>query len=141
MRLIAVVPIVAVALAGGVLVGTTIAQNQPGGGTAMPGMNMPGMSTPAAGAPAAGAAGPADAAYQAAMDRMMQGMMAGYSGDADVDFARGMIAHHQGAIDMATAQLEYGKDPELRNVAQEVIKAQAAEMEFLRGWLARKGQR
>ena len=47
-----------------------------------------------------------------------------YSGNSDVDFVRGMIPHHQGAIDMAKAQLAHGKNPELRKLAQKIIKDQ-----------------
>jgi uncharacterized protein (DUF305 family) len=62
------------------------------------------------------------------------------TGDADVDFARGMIPHHQGAVDMAKIVLEHGKDPELKKLAQDVIASQNREITFMREWLKKKGQ-
>lgn len=74
------------------------------------------------------------------MRRMMATMPAMHDGmmneNADVAFACGMIAHHQGAIDMAEVLLEYGKDPQMRALAEEIIAAQAGEIEQMTTWLA-----
>lgn len=77
------------------------------------------------------ASSPSTAEYRAAMERMHKAMDIPYTGDADKDFVAGMIPHHQGAIDMARTVLKYGKDPEIRKIAQDVIAAQEREIKEL----------
>jgi|SRR5579859_4403011 len=69
---------------------------------------------------------------EAAMDRMMAGMAIKPSGDVDRDFAEMMIPHHQGAIDMAEAELRHGKNEQLRRIAQEIIVDQQQEIAAMR---------
>ena len=71
-----------------------------------------------------------------AMDTMMKNMMMPYSGNTDVDFAKGMSAHHQGAIDMAKVVLQYGKDAEIKKFASGVVTAQESEIATMKQWLA-----
>lgn len=84
--------------------------------------------------------GPADAAYQAAMTRMHLDMTIDSTGDPDVDFARAMIPHHQGAVDMAKVVLAHGKDAEIRKLAEAVIGTQEREITQLNEWLAKQPQ-
>jgi uncharacterized protein (DUF305 family) len=83
--------------------------------------------------------GPASMAFMEANDRMHGEMAIEYSGNADVDFVRGMIPHHQGAVEMAKIVLEHGKDPEVRKLAEAIIAAQETEIKWMQDWLAKNG--
>ena len=64
----------------------------------------------------------------AAMDQMQP------TGDADKDFVAMMVPHHQGAIDMAKVELQYGKDEKLRAMAEDIIQAQEKEIAEMKAW-------
>ncbi len=78
---------------------------------------------------------PSSLAYQAINRKMHEAMDIDFTGNADVDFLRGMIPHHQGAVDMAKTVLAFGKDPQVRKLAEEIIKAQETEIAFMQEWL------
>ena len=69
---------------------------------------------------------------ETAMARMMAAMHVEPSGDVDADFVAAMVPHHQGAIDMAQALLRYGKNEQLRRIAQEIIVTQQDEIAAMR---------
>ncbi len=76
-------------------------------------------------------------AYADGMDVMHEEMMAGIADPVpDMAFARGMLSHHVGAVDMAETQLKYGKNPEMLKLAQEIIDAQKTEIEQMQSWIA-----
>lgn len=110
----------------------TYSQLPKGGPGTMPGMSHSTMAT--AGAPAS------TQAYEAAMATMMMNMMAPLTGKPEIDFMQSMIPHHQGAIGMAKAVLQYGKDPEVKTLAENVIKAQEGEIAFMKNWLGKTDQ-
>jgi uncharacterized protein (DUF305 family) len=77
--------------------------------------------------------------YRQANDAMHRNMDIAFSGDADVDFVRSMIPHHQGAIDMAKVALQHAKDEQVRKWATDVIREQEREIAEMQGWLRKKG--
>lgn len=83
---------------------------------------------------------PATMAFMEADAKMHADMTVEYTGDADVDFVKSMIPHHQGAVNMARIVLEHGTDPEVRTLAEGVIKAQEAEIQWMTDWLEKYGQ-
>jgi hypothetical protein len=67
-----------------------------------------------------------------AMNRMMADMMIKPSGDVDRDFVEMMIPHHEGAVDMAQAELKYGHNEQLRRLAREIVANQQREIAVMR---------
>jgi uncharacterized protein (DUF305 family) len=117
----------ATAILGCALAAPVLAQQMP--------MPHAGMTMPAKGDPES----PSTKAFKEANDRMMQRMGESFTGKADADFVSGMIPHHQGAVDMARIELQYGTDPELRALAQDIIAAQQKEIAFMVGWQEKHG--
>ncbi len=102
---------------------------------------MPGsMSHGSQGTQPKGDAGPSSLAFHGINAKMHGAMDIAFTGNADVDFVAGMIPHHQGAIDMAKTVLAFGKDPEVRKLAEEIVKAQESEIALMRDWLQKNGR-
>ncbi|HXE24781.1 MAG TPA: DUF305 domain-containing protein [Roseiarcus sp.] len=83
---------------------------------------------------------PADKAFAASMKTMMNRMNVKPTGKPDRDFVLMMIPHHQGAIDMAKVELQYGTDPELRQLATDIVAAQEKEIAQMKAWLEKNGK-
>ena len=78
-------------------------------------------------------------AMEDSMNRMDTGMKsAPMNGDVDHDFCTMMMPHHQGAIDMAKAELLYGKDPVMRSLAEEIVVDQQSEIQAMQLWLSKR---
>lgn len=78
-------------------------------------------------------------AMEASMKRMDREMAAApMNGNADHDFAAMMVPHHRGAIEMAKAELSYGRDPVMRRLAQEILVDQQSEIGAMQLWLGKK---
>jgi uncharacterized protein (DUF305 family) len=78
---------------------------------------------------------PSTKAFKEVRMKMMQNMEVAYTGNTDVDFVRGMIPHHQGAIDAAKVELAHGKDPAMRSLAESIVADQEKEIAKMNDWL------
>ena len=86
-----------------------------------------------------GDSGPSSLAFHGVSMKMHSAMDIAYTGNADVDFVKGMIPHHAGAVDMAKTVLAFGKDPEVKKLAESIIKAQETEIAQMNDWLKKNG--
>jgi uncharacterized protein (DUF305 family) len=82
---------------------------------------------------------PASQAFAAANAKMHKDMAIKFTGNADADFVRGMIPHHQGAVDVAEIVLKFGKDDEVKKLATDIIAAQKVEIVQMQAWLQKNG--
>lgn len=80
---------------------------------------------------AATSASPSTKAYKQANERMHAEMMIEFTGDADKDFIAGMIPHHRGAVDMAAIVIEFGSNPKVRALAEQIIREQEKELALM----------
>ncbi len=76
--------------------------------------------------------------YKIAMDRMQQDMMKGMDADPTKAWAKMMIPHHQGALDMSKTVLKVTKDAEIRKMAQKTIDGQTKDVKELQNWLGKQ---
>ncbi len=115
----------------------------PGGmmhGNMMPGSSSHDTMSGPQGMQPKGDTGPSSLAFHGINMKMHSAMDIAFTGNADVDFVKGMIPHHLGAVDMAKTVLAFGKDPEVRKLAEEIIRAQETEIALMQGWLKKNAQ-
>jgi uncharacterized protein (DUF305 family) len=86
------------------------------------------------------AASPSTRAFEEANAKMHRDMAISFIGNADIDFVRGMIPHHQGAIDMARVVLQFGTNEQTKKWANEIIVAQEREIAEMKEWLSRNSR-
>ena len=110
-----------------------------GGHGAQPGGNA-GHGTEHGAAGPQGDRGPSSLAFHGINQKMHEAMNVTFTGNADADFVKGMIPHHQGAVEMAKVVLAFGTDPEIRKLAEAVIQAQESEIAMMRAWLQRNAR-
>jgi hypothetical protein len=84
-----------------------------------------------------GDSGPSSLAFHGINAKMHTAMDITFTGNADADFVKGMIPHHEGAVDMAKTVMAFGKDPEIRKLAEEIVRAQESEIALMKAWLAK----
>jgi uncharacterized protein (DUF305 family) len=109
-----------------------MAQMMPGGMMQGHGMQVPPTR--------AGSQSEAAKGYAAAVDKMHAPMMQGIQDpNPDAAFVKGMIPHHQSAIDMARVALQYGKDDQVKKWAHDVIREQEREIGEMQAWLKKHG--
>ena len=82
--------------------------------------------------------GPSSQALNGIIARMNQDIALPFSGNTDTDFVKRMISLHQGAIDIAKVELAFGKDADVRKVAEEVIKSNADDIAKMQEWLKKQ---
>jgi uncharacterized protein (DUF305 family) len=83
---------------------------------------------------------PSSLAFNGINAKMHESMNITFTGNADVDFVKGMIPHHQGAIDMAKTVMAFGKNPEIRKLAEDIVRAQESEIAMMKAWLEKNAR-
>ena len=87
-----------------------------------------------------GDTGPSSMAFNGIMAKMHQDMQIAYTGNADIDFVKAMIPHHQAAVEMAKTVLAFGKEPEVKKFAEGVLNSHGAAIAWSNEWLKKQGQ-